>query len=270
MFAQDKAHRYLAAKGFSLSDIAAGKLQAAPIDEPNQINGLREIFTEARVKVGYIEVRSIDGLKHADRMASAAFWVGLLYDSAARKQALDLKTQIPDGLDSLWLATCKTGMRTRVGSLDVRDVARQLVTTANTTLKSRGFGEEKYLDPLWENIEQSDTPARQDPASMARPMEEQDGRAGCLFRRLKPMIELYHAENCPYCVKVRVFLEQQSVPYISKPISLSRMTPLKEELKALGGKTQVPFLVDPERGVKMYESDDIIEYVRQHYVRQTP
>jgi glutathione S-transferase len=81
------------------------------------------------------------------------------------------------------------------------------------------------------------------------------------------MIELYHAENCPYCVKVRRFLEQEGIVYISKPVPLGgKSTPLSEELRKLGGKVQVPYLVDPERNVKMYESDDIIEYLKEHYV----
>ncbi len=80
------------------------------------------------------------------------------------------------------------------------------------------------------------------------------------------MIELYHAERCPYCVKVRVFLEQQGIAYVSKPVPMgSASSGLKEELRKLGGKTQVPYLVDPERNVKMYESDDIIAYVTEHY-----
>ena len=82
------------------------------------------------------------------------------------------------------------------------------------------------------------------------------------------MIELYHAENCPYCVKVRVFLENEGVPYVSKAIPLGRNSTLRDELRSIGGKTQVPFLVDPERGVKMYESDDIIAYVREHYAQR--
>lgn len=84
------------------------------------------------------------------------------------------------------------------------------------------------------------------------------------------MIELYLAERCPYCVKVRVFLEGAGVAYVSKPIPLGAATsPLKEELRKLGGKTQVPYLVDPEKNVKMYESDDIIEYVKKNYASAT-
>ena len=82
------------------------------------------------------------------------------------------------------------------------------------------------------------------------------------------MIELYHAERCPYCVKVRYFMEMESIAYVSKPVPLgSGSTALKEELMRLGGKTQVPFLVDPEKGVTMYESDDIIDHLKKHYLK---
>lgn len=82
------------------------------------------------------------------------------------------------------------------------------------------------------------------------------------------MIEIYLAERCPFCVKVRVFMEQKGIPYILKPVVLGSATSeVKEELKRLGGKTQVPFLVDPERSVQMYESDDIIAYVEEHYAQ---
>lgn len=82
------------------------------------------------------------------------------------------------------------------------------------------------------------------------------------------MIEIYLAERCPFCVKVRVYMEQKGIPYVLKPVVLgSASSSLKEELKRLGGKTQVPYLVDPERGVKMYESDDIIAYVEEHYAQ---
>ncbi len=80
------------------------------------------------------------------------------------------------------------------------------------------------------------------------------------------MLELYVAERCPYCVKVRYYFEQAGITYILKPVPLGGATsPQKEELKKLGGKTQVPYLVDPDRKVQMYESDDIIAYVSEHY-----
>lgn len=81
------------------------------------------------------------------------------------------------------------------------------------------------------------------------------------------MIELYQSETCPYCVKVRLAFEKMGVAYISKSMPLRVTSAFQEELIRLGGKTQVPFLVDPERSVKMYESDDIIKYVKEHYAR---
>ena len=81
------------------------------------------------------------------------------------------------------------------------------------------------------------------------------------------MIELYQSEGCPFCVKVRVAFEQMRVAYVSKAMPLRVPSAFKEELIKLGGKSQVPFLSDPERSVKRYESDDIIEYVKEHYAK---
>ncbi|MBX2866943.1 glutathione S-transferase N-terminal domain-containing protein [Candidatus Kaiserbacteria bacterium] len=38
-----------------------------------------------------------------------------------------------------------------------------------------------------------------------------------------------------------------------------------DELIALGGKKQEPFLVDSETGKSMYESDAITEYLQEQY-----
>jgi len=40
---------------------------------------------------------------------------------------------------------------------------------------------------------------------------------------------------------------------------------LAEQLLVQGGAKRVPFLIDPERGVKMYESAEIVEYLKEHY-----
>lgn len=37
-----------------------------------------------------------------------------------------------------------------------------------------------------------------------------------------------------------------------------------DELTA-GGEDQIPYLVDTRRGVTMYESDDIVAYLEEHY-----
>ncbi|HBF67674.1 MAG TPA: glutaredoxin [Candidatus Magasanikbacteria bacterium] len=80
------------------------------------------------------------------------------------------------------------------------------------------------------------------------------------------MIELYQKEECPYCAKVRQFLSDHCIDWISRSCPKSCRVQ-REKLLELGGKEQVPFLVDPERNVSMYESDDIIAYLKEHYVK---
>ena len=65
-------------------------------------------------------------------------------------------------------------------------------------------------------------------------------------------------EGCPYCQKVLDHLETKNIQFRSLDISDSVNM---DELLHLGGEDQVPFLVDTEHNAKMYESDDIIEYL---------
>jgi len=82
------------------------------------------------------------------------------------------------------------------------------------------------------------------------------------------MIELYLSDTCPYCTRVHQFMEVNDVPYVTKPVLRGMFTDsgFGEELRKRGGKVQVPYLVDPERDVEMYESEDIIAYIQEHYV----
>lgn len=77
------------------------------------------------------------------------------------------------------------------------------------------------------------------------------------------MLELYQFENCPYCAKVRAKLSELQIDYVAR--SAPRGSAQRKALIQLGGKEQVPFLVDQERGVMMYESDDIVAYLEEHY-----
>lgn len=76
------------------------------------------------------------------------------------------------------------------------------------------------------------------------------------------MLELYIMETCPYSRKVMKYFADHNINYkkhdIEEPHNL-------EMLMKLGGEQQVPFLYDPDNNVKMYESDDIIEYASEHY-----
>lgn len=73
------------------------------------------------------------------------------------------------------------------------------------------------------------------------------------------MIDLYILETCPFCRKVMSFFDENNIKYNKKNILEQDNL---DELMKLGGNQQVPFLVDNDNNKSMYESDDIIEYVK--------
>lgn len=81
------------------------------------------------------------------------------------------------------------------------------------------------------------------------------------------MIELYLSDSCPYCMRVRQFMEVNSIAYTTKPVLRGPLTDSRygAELRERSGKVQVPYMIDPEKSVEMLESDDIIAHVQKHY-----
>ena len=73
------------------------------------------------------------------------------------------------------------------------------------------------------------------------------------------MFDLYIMETCPYCKKVLAFAEEKGISMNKIDIADKAN---EDALIQLGGKRQVPFFVDKERNVQMYESMDIIEYLK--------
>ena len=73
------------------------------------------------------------------------------------------------------------------------------------------------------------------------------------------MFNLYILESCPYCKKVMNFLDEKGVQYTKIDIKNKAN---EEALIKIGGKRQVPFLIDTDRNIQMYESADIIEYLK--------
>ena len=73
------------------------------------------------------------------------------------------------------------------------------------------------------------------------------------------MLELFILETCPYCKKVMAYLDENKMEYRKVDIANKEN---EESLIRIGGKRQVPFLIDKDRNIQMYESNDIIEYVK--------
>lgn len=76
------------------------------------------------------------------------------------------------------------------------------------------------------------------------------------------MLTLYVRPTCPYCIRTLAAAKELNVSLEQKDVSDLMVS---EELVRLGGKRQMPFLVDSDKNVKMYESEDIIEYLKTHY-----
>jgi glutathione S-transferase len=85
------------------------------------------------------------------------------------------------------------------------------------------------------------------------------------------MLELYQSEGCPYCAKVREKLSALGVSYVAHNPRLPGdeggdvTNEVTYEQLTDAGEDQIPYLVDTDRGVTLYESDDIVEYLDEHY-----
>ena len=73
------------------------------------------------------------------------------------------------------------------------------------------------------------------------------------------MFDLYIMESCPYCKRVMSFMDEKGIKY--NKIDISEKI-AEDTLIQIGGKRQVPFIVDKDRNIQMYESLDIIEYLK--------
>ncbi|WP_251179079.1 glutathione S-transferase N-terminal domain-containing protein [Adlercreutzia agrestimuris] len=71
---------------------------------------------------------------------------------------------------------------------------------------------------------------------------------------------LYYKPTCPFCHKVISYLENNKLN-----IKLANILEgdNREKLITLGGKAQVPCLV--HQGKALYESDDIIAWIKENY-----
>ncbi|MCD7449706.1 hypothetical protein HAX54_001135 [Datura stramonium] len=77
-------------------------------------------------------------------------------------------------------------------------------------------------------------------------------------------VEIYEFESCPFCRKVReiVAILDLDVLYYPCPRNGPNFRP---KVGQMGGKQQFPYMVDPNTGVSMYESDEIIKYLVRKY-----
>ncbi|GER41892.1 thioredoxin family protein [Striga asiatica] len=77
-------------------------------------------------------------------------------------------------------------------------------------------------------------------------------------------IEIYEFESCPFCRKVREIVSILDLDVLYYPCPRNGPN-FRSKISQMGGKQQFPYMVDPNTGVSMYESDDIIKYLVKNY-----
>ena len=89
-------------------------------------------------------------------------------------------------------------------------------------------------------------------------------RVGPLGPRPELPLELYEFEACPFCRKVREALSILDLDAHIRPCPKNGPR-FRPHVVERGGKAQFPYLVDPNTGKEMYESDDILRYLFERY-----
>lgn len=74
------------------------------------------------------------------------------------------------------------------------------------------------------------------------------------------MLKLYIKTGCPFCNRVLDFVEESQINVELHNVYESQEA--MDELMEKGGKRQIPFLHDTDKEVMMYESADIIQYLK--------
>ncbi|XVF63379.1 hypothetical protein PTKIN_Ptkin09bG0082900 [Pterospermum kingtungense] len=78
------------------------------------------------------------------------------------------------------------------------------------------------------------------------------------------LIQLFEFEACPFCRRVREALTELDLSVEVYPCPKGSLRH-REMVRSIGGKEQFPFLVDPNAGISLYESGDIVKYLFKRY-----
>ena len=73
---------------------------------------------------------------------------------------------------------------------------------------------------------------------------------------------LYVRTGCPFCARVLDAGEELGITFEERNVADEGVV---DELIARGGEPQVPYLVDEENDIEMYESDAIVAYLQEQF-----
>lgn len=153
---------YHDALGQSFRDFLNGTLPALPGEKPllsDWADHLTTVFPEARVKK-FIEMRGADAGNLAHLLALPAFWVGLMYEQSTLDAAWDMvKGYTAQTRESLRISASEQGLNGSADNIKIIDLAKAALRLSQEGLIQRAMGEERFLAPLWQNINTQTTQA---------------------------------------------------------------------------------------------------------------
>jgi glutamate--cysteine ligase len=155
MYFTMRGGQFVNTTGESFRKFLEGKLPQLPGEKPTMkdwADHLTTIFPEVRLK-RYLEMRGSDvGL--GDKLcAMPALWAGLLYDQSA----LDAAWNLVNASSAVQRQTLrdevpKLGLKAQFMGRSLQALGREVLALARNGLKTRGLGEEAFLDVLDEEV----------------------------------------------------------------------------------------------------------------------
>jgi glutamate--cysteine ligase len=168
MYFLHRGEDYVDVAGKSFHKYLAGTLEGFEGQPPNMADfedHITTAFPEVRLKQ-FLEMRGADSGSWANICALPAYWVGILYDEEALHEAAALVRDIvAEDVMAARMSVAKDGLRGKLGSNDVYDLAAKTLNLASNGLRRRGIfddggnDETGFLQPLRKVISSKKTPA---------------------------------------------------------------------------------------------------------------
>lgn len=118
---------------------------------------------------------------------------------------------------------------------------------------------------FWQREKDARRHARERASALASLLRAYCGsRVQKVGRRPEKRVVLYEMENCPYSRRVREALSILDLDADVRPCPRGE-THHREELKSIGGREQIPLLVDPNTMEVLYDADKIVSYLFRTY-----
>lgn len=150
--------KYIDALGQSFQDFMNGRLPALPGEYPilkDWADQTTIAFPETRLK-RFLEMRGADCGPQEMMLALPSFWVGLLYDSIAQDEALQLiRNWSVQEILKLYSETPQKGLKASIGKQSLQIIAQDVLNISAKGLQRRAklhgsHDESLYLTPLFQ------------------------------------------------------------------------------------------------------------------------